>query len=66
MSTAIFEAVKLEKYFGDHQVFHRVSLSVQRGEVVVIIGPSGSGKVPSCVVATVWRLRKKKASACAA
>ncbi|WP_158781954.1 amino acid ABC transporter ATP-binding protein [Pantoea sp. BAV 3049] len=44
MSTAIVEAVALEKRFGDHQVLHGVSISVQRGEVVVIIGPSGSGK----------------------
>jgi ABC-type polar amino acid transport system ATPase subunit len=32
------------KRFGDNQVLRGVSLTVQRGETVVIIGPSGSGK----------------------
>ncbi|MBI5017539.1 MAG: amino acid ABC transporter ATP-binding protein [Deltaproteobacteria bacterium] len=32
------------KYFGRLRALHRVSLSIQRGEKVVIIGPSGSGK----------------------
>lgn len=30
--------------YGSHQVLREVSLSVRKGEVVVIIGPSGSGK----------------------
>lgn len=44
MSTAIIEALNLEKSFDQHRVLKNVSLSVTRGEVVVIIGPSGSGK----------------------
>ncbi|MFT4271713.1 MAG: amino acid ABC transporter ATP-binding protein [Pantoea sp.] len=44
MSTAIIEALNLDKYFDQHHVLKQVSLSVARGEVVVIIGPSGSGK----------------------
>jgi polar amino acid transport system ATP-binding protein len=34
----------LSKAFGEHQVLKNVSLSVNRSEVVCIIGPSGSGK----------------------
>ncbi len=34
----------LSKSFGDLQVLSDVSFSVQRGEVLAIIGPSGSGK----------------------
>jgi polar amino acid transport system ATP-binding protein len=34
----------VSKWFGAHQVLNSVSLSVQRSEVVCIIGPSGSGK----------------------
>ena len=40
----IVEAVNVHKSFGATQVLNDVSLSVQRGETVVIIGPSGSGK----------------------
>jgi polar amino acid transport system ATP-binding protein len=34
----------LEKYYGDNHVLKGVSASVDRGEVVVLIGASGSGK----------------------
>lgn len=34
----------LTKRFGTHEVLSGISLSVERGEVVCVIGPSGSGK----------------------
>jgi len=34
----------LHKSYGDHHLFKGVSLEVNKGEVVVFIGPSGSGK----------------------
>ena len=33
----------LRKSFGDNVVLRGIDLEVQRGEVVVILGPSGSG-----------------------
>lgn len=41
---ALLEIKKLSKSFGDLEVLRDVNISVNKGEVVVIIGPSGSGK----------------------
>jgi general L-amino acid transport system ATP-binding protein len=44
----------VEKWFGDFQALAGITMTVQRGEVVVILGPSGSGK--STFVRTLNRL----------
>lgn len=41
---AIISVKNLEKKFGDHEVLKDISLDVAQGEVVCIIGASGSGK----------------------
>ena len=40
----VFSIEHLEKHFGDHKVLLDVNLSVNKGEVISIIGSSGSGK----------------------
>lgn len=40
----IIEINHLSKSFGDHKVLKDIDFSVNRGEVVCIIGSSGSGK----------------------
>src|SRR5213083_1173782 len=39
---------QVNKWFGELHVLKDVNLSVDRGEVVVVIGPSGSGKSTLC------------------
>ena len=41
---SIIELRNIRKSFGTLEVIHDVSFSVEKGEVVCIIGPSGSGK----------------------
>lgn len=41
---AIIRVVGLQKAFGDHNVLNGIDFSVERGEVVCVIGSSGSGK----------------------
>ena len=40
----LFEINGLCKAFGDHLVLDHIDTTIEKGEVVVIIGPSGSGK----------------------
>ncbi|WP_165062477.1 MULTISPECIES: amino acid ABC transporter ATP-binding protein [unclassified Adlercreutzia] len=44
MSEPVIRIQNLEKRFGDNVVLRDINLTVERGEVVVILGPSGSGK----------------------
>ncbi len=44
MSDNVIELVHLQKQFGDHSVLKDINLSVKKGEVLSIIGASGSGK----------------------
>ena len=39
---------KVNKYFGDLHVLKDIDLTVDKGEVLVVIGPSGSGKSTLC------------------
>lgn len=47
-STPVIEMCDVQKYFGKLHVLQDINLSVEKGEVVVIIGPSGSGKSTLC------------------
>ena len=44
MAEKVIELIHLQKQFGTHQVLRDISLSVEKGEVLSIIGASGSGK----------------------
>ncbi|MBG9981063.1 amino acid ABC transporter ATP-binding protein [Facklamia sp. DSM 111018] len=52
----MIEVKGLKKSFGKHQVLKSIDMSVNKGEVVCIIGPSGSGK--STLLRCLNRLEK--------
>ena len=40
----MIDVINLEKKFGDHQVLNKINVTVNKGDIMVVIGPSGSGK----------------------
>lgn len=44
MGEKIISIEDLGKSFGDHEVLRKIDFSVEKGEVICILGPSGSGK----------------------
>ncbi len=52
----VIEIENLNKWFGDFHVLRDINMSVNRGEVVVVIGPSGSGK--STLIRCINRLEE--------
>ncbi len=52
----IIEISEVNKWFGDFHALKDINLSVNKGEVVVVIGPSGSGK--STLIRCINRLEE--------
>jgi len=44
MSDYILRVVDLHKNFGEREILHGISFKVKKGETIVFIGPSGTGK----------------------
>ncbi len=40
----MIDVINLEKHFGDNKVLNGISLTIEKGDIMVVIGPSGSGK----------------------
>jgi ABC-type polar amino acid transport system ATPase subunit len=51
---------QMQKYYGDNHVLKGVDLDIDMGEVISIIGRSGSGK-SCCAASTAWKAIRKAA-----
>ena len=51
----LVHAVNVTKAFHGTEVLKGIDMDVQRGEVVMLLGPSGSARPPSCAASTSWR-----------
>lgn len=40
----MIDVINLEKHFGAHQVLKGINITINKGDIVVVVGPSGSGK----------------------
>lgn len=45
----------LHKSYGDNEVLKGVSLKANTGDVISLIGASGSGKSTFCAASTFWK-----------
>ena len=40
----MIDVIDLKKNFGDNEVLKGINMTINKGDIVVVIGPSGSGK----------------------
>lgn len=40
----MIDVINLEKHFGDNKVLNGINVTIDKGDIMVVIGPSGSGK----------------------
>lgn len=40
----MIDVINLEKHFGDNEVLRGINITIDKGDIMVVIGPSGSGK----------------------
>ncbi len=59
MSENKLHVIDLHKRYGGHEVLKGVSLQARAGDVISIIGSSGSGKALFCAVLTSSKNRAK-------
>lgn len=62
MSDNKLNVIDLHKRYGEHEVLKGVSLQAKAGDVISIIGSSGSGKSTFCAALTSLKNRAKARS----
>ena len=56
---ALVEFEHVEKYYGDYHALRDINLRFEKGQVVVLLGPSGSGKSVEDMCRDTWNWQSK-------
>ena len=57
MAQTIAKLTDAVKQYDKHKVLDHISLNIQEGELIGLIGPSGSGKPRQSNVYLVWKIK---------
>jgi branched-chain amino acid transport system ATP-binding protein len=49
---SILEAEGIHSYYGKSHILHGVSLTLQEGEIVTLLGRNGAGKTTTCAASS--------------
>ena len=52
------ELKHIDKYYGKNHILKDVNLTIEDGDFMTLLGPSGCGKPPRCALYPVWRSRR--------
>lgn len=63
MGDAIISVEELSKAFGQHEVLRKIDFNVEPGEIICIVGSSGSENPLCFAVSTSWKPRPAERSA---
>ena len=63
MAETLLQVKDLIKEYEGNRILDGVNLEIEQGQVVVVVGPSGCGKVPCCAASMHWnRSREARSS----
>ena len=57
----MIDVINLRKSFGDLEILKGINITINKGDIVAVLGPSGSGKSTFLRCLIVWKIRHPEA-----